>query len=408
MGTRSPLPNAIPALAGRLWQMGGAFLVTLVLARALSVEAFGAYQYAMTVQGFWLLFSEMGLAPWTVKTVAADPSRRASAWANGLVLRALFAVAGFLVLSGLALSGHLPHSGLTLTLLALSLPMLLGLWPVFDAAGQTRIESLTSSIRVAVQLALVLLAFQLAREATPLMAVLAYGGAVLVGGVLEWVFYIRLFRHDPQHPKVTRATVIATLRDSWPLAASQFMIRIYFFADTIILQAFHGDAKVALYNAAYKVMMLFQQVGGVFARVSLPILSADVAAQRDYLRRWQGRLLGISGALTVMGMAAAPWLVRIFGEQYREASNVLVWLMPNIVASWINGLWGGALLGRGEDRYYMKTVSAAAVANLALNLVFIPRFGMVGAAATTLASEWIVLICFYLRLRRVLGIRLLG
>ena len=49
------------------------------------------------------------------------------------------------------------------------------------------------------------------------------------------------------------------------------------------------------------------------------------------------------------------------------------------------------MLARHQDRMYMAVTVLGAVANVVLNLVAIPLFGMMGAAVITLVSEVIVL-----------------
>ncbi len=59
----------------------------------------------------------------------------------------------------------------------------------------------------------------------------------------------------------------------------------------------------------------------------------------------------------------------------------------------------GYLIVNNHTRYYAGTILAGAVLNIALNLVFVPRYGGMAAAAATLAAQAIAcyLSCFFFR-----------
>jgi O-antigen/teichoic acid export membrane protein len=55
-----------------------------------------------------------------------------------------------------------------------------------------------------------------------------------------------------------------------------------------------------------------------------------------------------------------------------------------------------------EEKTAARVYIISAVANVVLNLIFIPRFGFLGAAATTVATDLIISIQFYFLLKRKL------
>jgi O-antigen/teichoic acid export membrane protein len=57
----------------------------------------------------------------------------------------------------------------------------------------------------------------------------------------------------------------------------------------------------------------------------------------------------------------------------------------------------------GDERHNAIAAAMGAVANVVINLFAIPAYGMVGAAAATIAAELVVFAYVYYRLLRVLG-----
>jgi PST family polysaccharide transporter len=97
-------------------------------------------------------------------------------------------------------------------------------------------------------------------------------------------------------------------------------------------------------------------------------------------------VLGIAMVL-ITAVFLPPFLLLIFGKQYQESVQALQFLAPAGFAvaigcasgAWLNlNNFGDILLGR--------TLLGATI-NIVLNLILIPRHGMVGAAIATSVSQ---------------------
>ena len=73
------------------------------------------------------------------------------------------------------------------------------------------------------------------------------------------------------------------------------------------------------------------------------------------------------------------------------ALSILICYLP---LSYANGLTQYVLIAAGRQRLLTGAFVAALVFNFAANLVLIPRFGYVGAAWVTVASELVLLVPF--------------
>jgi O-antigen/teichoic acid export membrane protein len=96
--------------------------------------------------------------------------------------------------------------------------------------------------------------------------------------------------------------------------------------------------------------------------------------------------LGVGGAL-----AAAPIIGVIYGAGFEPAVapfRILIW---SVITVYGNAAFAFLLIARGGDRRYLLAVVAGAIANVGLNIVIIPRAGMIGAAYVTIVSELTVL-----------------
>lgn len=86
------------------------------------------------------------------------------------------------------------------------------------------------------------------------------------------------------------------------------------------------------------------------------------------------------------------------------ALQILIWFLP---FSYINGVTQYVLIALNRQRTITLAVIASVIANVGLNLIFIPFFGYVAASVMTIVSEVVLLIPFSLIIRQSLGTFLL-
>jgi O-antigen/teichoic acid export membrane protein len=79
---------------------------------------------------------------------------------------------------------------------------------------------------------------------------------------------------------------------------------------------------------------------------------------------------------------------------------VLIWSIP---FGWINSVTNYLLIALDQQRGLTRAFAVALIFNVGVNLVFLPRYGFVAAAAITIASEFFEGLAFYWYLRRSLG-----
>ena len=87
----------------------------------------------------------------------------------------------------------------------------------------------------------------------------------------------------------------------------------------------------------------------------------------------------------------------MFGPQFEPAAPALIVLLWSIPVAFFRNVPQTALIAAGRQEWVFRVTLVSAVLNLALNLALIPRWGMMGAATATLATETIRTILTLLR-----------
>ena len=170
--------------------------------------------------------------------------------------------------------------------------------------------------------------------------------------------------------------------------------------DKSMLGKLSSVAATGIYGSAYR----FIDVGNV------PLLALSGAT---YTRFFQHGVSGIQGSLcfarrllpmiTFYAIASiigywvlAPYIPIILGEEYRDAIDALLWLSPLPAIAAFQYLAADTLTGSGHQKARSIVQVAAAIINVILNIILIPRFSWQGAAWATLISDSLRLICLWL------------
>ena len=112
-------------------------------------------------------------------------------------------------------------------------------------------------------------------------------------------------------------------------------------------------------------------------------------------------------AITLVFIAAAPEAVKIL---YAPAYHTAMYVVPPVALGTLCQYFYTNYVN--VELFYKKTTiiavnsCIAAVADIALNAYFIPRYGYIAAAYTTLAGYFILMILHFISTRIILGIKL--
>lgn len=174
---------------------------------------------------------------------------------------------------------------------------------------------------------------------------------------------------------------------------------IYTSSDTTILGLFKGDYQVGLYGTSVRIYNIVNMLVSSVSSVVMPQLSAAFAEKNyhkvDNLLEYALGFIIVLGVPCIVGLnaIAEEIIVLLAGEAYRDAALSLHILTIALACSFVGGWIGNMmLLPAGKERICLKSSVISAAANVVLNLLFIPIWGLNAAAATTAFSEFISII----------------
>ena len=164
--------------------------------------------------------------------------------------------------------------------------------------------------------------------------------------------------------------------------------------DTLMLGLMSSPQQVGLYSAAYRVLNQVLMAYYLGLQGLYPELSRQNVAQRIRMLRPKILLLllGAGAAIAaVLVMARQPLLTLLFGHQFLAACPLLLLLAWAIPLDFLTSYLSNAYIAWGMENSILLCTAIAAVSNILLNLLWIPRYGAAAAAVNTLLSYLIFL-----------------
>lgn len=212
---------------------------------------------------------------------------------------------------------------------------------------------------------------------------------------------------------VDRARLKAYAAYGYPIAASLTLALVLASTDRFLLAAFMDAAAVGAYHASYSlanrtldVMFIWLGAAGAPAMVMALERGGRKALHQTALE--QGSTLILIGLPAAVGLAlvARPMAELMIGEPLRAAATLVTpWIAASAFLSGMIAYYFGFGFTLGKKTgLLLVTMAIPAVCNIGLNLILIPRMGVVGAAISTALSFAIGLIACLLLSRRAIAL----
>lgn len=394
------------ALANFAAQVSG-FVIMVVLARRLTPGEIGSYAFALGLVGYFAIPANFGVTGLAIRDLAQRPHEARELMGAVTTLQLAVGFLPYLVLVALApvlavdeaSRSILPIVGLGFVIEGLSFS-----WVLY---GGSRFVTLAVA-RVAGAIAFAVGALVFVQPGPD--AVLRFGWVTLAGiAATALMTFVVVLRHRGRPVLVSTPRQLARrFRAGVPLGVAAVMISIYYTLDSVMLGYFKDTATVGQYAVAYKIPLAVITIAALWGSVLFPHASDLAQRDRETLRRHLQAFASIAcivsfpllaGSLVIGG----DLMPALFGPRYAPAGTPFVLLMVAAALIVVTINYGTTAIAIGDERHYAIGVTLAAATNVVLNLALIPPFGMVGAAAATIAAEVVVFAYVFLRVRGILG-----
>ncbi len=361
----------------------------VVLSRVLGTQGLGEYQIILTYFAIFEAIPTLGLRRLVTRENAKDPAVAFAYLLHG----GLLGLAVSVVLIGVMQTASAGYSevvrqGMFLISFALFPAMLLVLCEALLVAFR-RVTYIALAMLVENAL-LVLCGCWLLWHGFGLVAVVAamLGLRVLTASVgigLVWrLCPVIAWRLD-------RSFLCGLLKQAPVFFGTVLASNLFWRLDIIMLSRMRSPEEVGLYAAAMRIIVLCQEVPKSILLNLLPPLAAlfpeSMAAFRELIERTAKYLLIYAFPVALGALVLAPDIVEmIFGQAFESSTPILRVLAVSLLPFGLMKLFGNVLVAAHYQWVDFATIAVGVMLNLGLNAFFIPAYGAIGAAYTTLLT----------------------
>jgi O-antigen/teichoic acid export membrane protein len=371
-------------------------VLTLYLVRALSPDGYGVYALAFTISGLLFLPSDFGISASAARFIAerrGDQSAVARVIADALRLKVIVSSLVTLALFGLAepIASAYDQPDLVWPLRAASLA-LFGQGVVFfvssafyaqgQVAANLRLVFSESAVEVGAAVALVALGAGAAGAAFGHAIGYLFGAALGVRMIVARLGRRAVSVRTPRAERRTRELALY----AGALAIVDGAYTLFTAIDSLIIAGVLSTAAVGLFSAPMRLTTFLHYPGHAISSAVAPRIARHTSHPPD-VRTFTAALrylVIIQAPITVaVTVWATPIVLLLLGSAYEESADVLRALGPYVFLAGFGPIVSVGANYLGQARRRIPIAISAVLINLVLDLVLIPRIGIVGGAIGT-------------------------
>lgn len=178
---------------------------------------------------------------------------------------------------------------------------------------------------------------------------------------------------------------------SLPIMFTMILGTLLHWMDIIMLGYFTNLETVGLYHPAVRTAGLQQSILIAFAGIYAPMFSKYYAQNNiigmhhiyKLVTRW---ILTLVTPIFILIFLFSTKIMLLFGADFIQSSEVLIILAIGTSIFAIFGVSSTALVVSGYQKLNLINALSATIINICLNIILIPKYGIMGAAWATLSS----------------------
>ena len=374
-----------------------AFIWTILIARYLGVTDYGILSFVISLVMLIGIGEDIGTTTYSIREISRERDLTTKFLRNVLPLKWLLSIILFIA-TILALKS-IGYNNLTIkitfimfleTIFMSFCNFLSGVFQAHENLKPSSIGLIICNVSLLI-LTILIISFDLGLIAVAISYALVY--------LIYFVYLYRCTIKDFGFPKYEfdfpfwKDTIVKSL----PFGLTMIFYSIYFSIDVVMISWLAGDYATGLYNASYKIISVFVAFYVIYQYVIYPLMSKLYAEDTNLLKISFEQSIKYS-LLILLPISIgvyfySPYIINlVYRSQYALASPAMQILIWTVVFLFINGVATSLLNSIGKEVSVTNIYLIAAIFNIVLNYLLIPRYTYIGASIATVLSEVLILI----------------
>ena len=379
------------------------YLLTLIIAHLFGADGLGEYILAITILRLFTLLAKVGLDITSIRFIASFASQ--NKWRSifsfrkqVLLILSVSSILSSLLMYFLAVPiSDLIHTNYKYIQLNafFVLPMAFFMVNYESLRGLKRIAEFSFFYRVSqglFSIISIIILYQYCKSSE--IPVYAYLISVLIVSILSFFSFTYWLRKisDGEDKAISEVKSYSNLlKVSIPLMFAQSVQFVMSWTDKLMLGSLATLEEVGIYHTAFKLSM--------FAAVALMSINSiaspkfaemfannDMIGLKKIVRQSTKMIFWTSVPLVVVFFMFPEFLLGLFGKEFEVGVTAFIFLSCGKLFSSFSGSVGNILQMTGNQNILAKILLFAAILNIVLNLYLIPKYGIDGAALSSVIS----------------------
>lgn len=366
-------------------------VTTPYISRVIGAEGVGIYSYTYSIANYFILFAMLGLNNYGNRSIASvrdNKIKLSETFFNIYGLQLVTAVTMVILYLLYTIFFISDNSEIAYIQLFFIISTMLDINWFFFGLEQFKLTVVRNTI---IKILTVVSIFIFVKDSNDLWiytVIMALG--TLLSQMMLWPFMKRYIIWI----KPTFKGIRSHLKPNLMLFIPVLAISIYKIMDKIMLGVLTSTIQVGYYENSEKIICIPTSIIAALGVVMLPrmtnlIVSGDSESFKKYIEISLKFVMLIAIGSTVGLIAISPNFIPLFlGDEFTNCIMVVSLLSVTVLfISWANVIRTQYLIPRKKDSIYIKSTLLGAGVNVIANLIFIPRYGAVGAAIGTIFAE---------------------
>jgi len=398
--------NTVWLLVGEIGVRVCKLALFVYAARILSTDEWGTFSYVLALMSVFAVISDIGINNVLIRESTRN-KKSADYLATGFVLKIFLSIVAAISLL-LVVTVHHYEQATRALIPPMSLVLLFDSMREFGYSINRAGEKMETEAFGKIIYGIALFGIGvvcISRAPSGYAVAIAY---LLAGIVSMGLLWFTLQKSDLSLRHYTKKLLRPILREAWPLAIISAFGIVLTNIDTIILGWYRDSATVGLYAVAQKPYQLLYILPIIAGIALLPTFSRFAQHEPTQFTNIVHRalktsfIIGTSFAVVAIALSR-PGILLLFGKTYTASIEAFMVLVASIAISAPGIVAANALFAMGKQRRTALAIVGGALLNIALCIILIPLYGLIGAAisgaiAQVVANIWILIsVCQFLR-----------
>lgn len=375
---------------GQMTSLIISFFVGVWLARYLGPENYGKISYVVAFVGLFSFIANLGVDGILNRELVAHPEQRDELMGTafrlklfgGLLAFAITAIAAFIFESSWLIRSLIILYSLVFIMQAANV---ISTYFYAQVLSKNNVRSVLTATIISSVLKIILI---VSGKGIIWLTIIYFLDSVWQGLGYLWSYnYYKLKVKDWKFNKQLAKKIISS---SWFLMLSSASVYIYMKIDQVMVGQFMGEKAVGFYAAAVRLSEVWYFVPVMICSSVFPAIvnaRSNALIYRKRLKALYLLMVGIALIIAVPSTFLAPWAIKtLFGKEYIDSAAILqvyIWSGIGFFLGWAINQY---LLSENKTKIIMFYNLLSMILNIALNLILIPMYGLLGAAWSTLIS----------------------